>query len=109
MLSATAGVAHAQQQAASDSPSVLLKHYALAACLELAFPQIAPAAGAAAGAYVQFGTHSPEAYMKVGQMAAQYLKRDYVSIHGADLSLMKCIDFAASREVDLIARNPAKH
>ena len=103
------GQAWAQRRAATSDTATLLKDYALATCLQSAFPQIADPAGAAAGAYVQFGSHSPEAYRKVGAMAAEWLKRDYPSFRGADLSVMKCIDFAASREVDTIARHPTRY
>ncbi len=104
-----AGTAHAQREAATSDAATLMKHYALADCLQIAFPQIAVPAAAAAGAYVEFGSHSPEAYRKVDAMAAEWLKKDYPSIRGSDLSVMKCVDFAASREVNVIARHPTRY
>ena len=37
-------------------------------------------------------------------MAAEWLRRAYVSFRNADLSIMKCIDFAESAEIGRLAR-----
>ena len=106
LLSAT--LANARDPSSQDAKT-LFRHFALSACIQLGFPEIAKEAGAAAGAYVQFGSHPAEAYMATGPLAEKFLKQDYPSFSDHKLTLMKCIDFADSREITrLMAKYPPR-
>ena len=94
----------AQQGVGPESPLLLLRHYALSACLAQAFPAIAGEAVAAQDVYLQAGSHSPEAYWHIQALAHQWLQRNYPNFRSADLSVVKCIDFADSAAVGAIAR-----
>lgn len=87
-----------------DAAILVFRHYALSSCLRQAFPAIADETDAAKDAYIQFGSHPAEAYMAIQSMAAEWLKRPYVSFRGANLSVMACIDFAESPAVGSLAR-----
>ncbi len=101
-----AGSAGARERAASSQAQVLLKDYALSACLRLALPQIAPAATAATNLYVQLASHGRADFIKVVGMAEAWLKKPYPSFDDRDYALVKCIDFAASPAVAAVARHP---
>lgn len=85
-------------------PQALFRDYALTACLGAALPQIAAQASAAANGYIQYGEGPVEAYQEAMKAAQDFLKRDYVSQAGADLSIMKCIDFAHGRELTALVQ-----
>ncbi len=86
-------------------PQELFRDYALTTCLGAALPQVSSETSAAANGYIQYGEGPAEAYQAVGTAAREFLKRDYASQTGADLSIMKCIDFTHSRKLDaLVAR-----
>lgn len=81
-----------------------LRHYALSSCLRQGFPAIADEADAAKDAYLQNGIHPAEAYQAVQPMAAEWLRRSYPSFRDVKLTILKCVDFADSREVGNLAR-----
>lgn len=78
------------------TPAQYLQNYALSSCLAQVFAN-SPAgqdAAAAAGGYLQLGSHAAEAYTAVRQLAAEYAARTYHSKQGSQIALhtMKCID-----------------
>ncbi len=88
----------------SSEAILFLRHYALSACLAQAFPAIRDEALAAQGAYLEFGSHSPETYQAVQDMAHRWLQKDYPSFRNANLDVMKCIDLSESAELGTLAR-----
>ena len=84
------------------SPEAYLKNYALSTCIADAFQNgpSAEAAAAAARGYLALGSYPLEAHTEATVLGREFLKRDYQSKSGADLSLMKCIDFYHSAELD---------
>lgn len=103
-------VAPRAQPVRTASPRALFRHYALSTCLARALPKIAPEAEASARGYFELGTGTPDVYRQVQTLADAYLKRPYPSQTGADLSVMKCIDFAESPELaHLVARSIPEH
>ena len=93
-----------EQTVLHAAPQELFRDSALTACLGAAFPQISSQTSAAATGYIQYGEGPAEAYQEAGKAAQEFLKRDYVSQNGADLSVMKCVDFAHSHKVDALVR-----
>ena len=94
-----------EQTVLHATPQELFRDYALTACLGAALPNISSQTSAAANGYIQYGEGPAEAYQEAGKAAEEFLKRDYVSQAGADLSVMKCIDFTHSRKLGaLIAK-----
>lgn len=78
-----------------------LQGYALSVCLAQSYPEqkVAADAAAAASGYLEIGTLPIEAYERVRELAERARKRDYASKHDADLSVMRCADFALGNEV----------
>ena len=93
-----------EQTVLHATPQELFRDYALTACLGAALPQITAQTSAAATGYIQYGEGPTEAYQEATKAARDFLKRDYVSQAGADLSVMKCIDFAQSRELSMLVQ-----
>ena len=103
-LGAPATEALARQATKQEIATLALRHYALSSCLRQGFPAIADEADAAKDAYLQNGNHPAEAYQAIQTMAAEWLRRSYPSFRDVKLTLLKCIDFADSREVGDLAR-----
>ncbi|WP_413484854.1 T6SS amidase immunity protein Tai4 family protein [Morganella psychrotolerans] len=60
-------------------------------------------ANAAVGAYVERGLYSADAYGEAADVAKRYLEKTYNSKDtNVDLTVMKCIDAAQSKEIDEI-------
>ncbi len=78
-----------------------LQSYALSVCLARSYPEqkIAADADAAAAGYLETGTLPIEAYERVRGLVDLAIKREYSSKHDADLSVMRCADFALGDEV----------
>ena len=76
--------------AAKAGNGVLLRNFALAQCIRLAFEDAAVQkdAAAAAGAYVEFGSSGPEVYEAIVDLAKAWLARSYASQSGASLQVM---------------------
>ena len=91
-----------RQDVLTAGPAVLFRDYAMASCLAQAFPAISREAGSAASGYVQYGNAGTEAYEAATKLAGTFVARDYPSINGSDLGVMKCIDLAHSRELDAL-------
>jgi hypothetical protein len=87
------------------SPVQYLKNFALSICISNGYTStdIAKDSLAAAGAYSQLGSLPMEAYEKAEALAKQFLAKTYTGVSGEKLTLMKCIDFFHSKELDRLA------
>lgn len=86
----------------TQDDATLLRNFALAHCVGLAFEDkvVRDDAEAVAGAYVQFGNvNDSDAYLHLSKLARAWLERPYASHSGSELKLMKCIDFQQSAEL----------
>jgi len=84
-----------------------LKNAAFCGCLDKSFPQkdsIFVNEGSAAG-YLELGSYSIEAYNKVMEAGANHAKIKYSSKYNRDLSIMKCLDFYNSKELDDLVKS----
>jgi hypothetical protein len=81
------------------------KNYALSSCIADGFQSKGTKADAmaAASGYLELGDYPLEAHTEATILGRKFLKKTYKSISGADLTLMKCIDFYHSKELESIA------
>ncbi len=81
------------------------KNYALSSCITDGFKSndARSDAAAAASGYLELGEYPLEAHTEATILGREFLKKPYKSISGADLILMKCIDFYHSKELESIA------
>lgn len=88
------------------SPEEYFKNYALSTCLADGFTaeEVVQDAAAAARAYLELGELPLEAHTEATQLGRTFLKREYKSKTGAQLIVMKCMDFYHSPELDALAR-----
>lgn len=86
-----------------------LKNFALSTCLADAFKsdEVIKEAAAAAGGYLELGALPLEAHTEATQLGRKFLEKEYKSISGQKLVVMKCIDFFHSSELDQLARKYA--
>lgn len=88
--------------------AALLRNFAAAQCISLAYddPAVKADAADAIGAYVEFGSVSAAAYEQATELAKSFLARTYASKSGGKLQLMKCLDLMNSPEIAaLVARH----
>jgi hypothetical protein len=89
------------------SPAQYLKNFALSVCIANGFEsdEVVKEGNAAASGYLELGGLPMAAYDQAASLGKTFLAREYRSIHpGAKLTLMKCIDFFHSRELDRLAK-----
>ncbi len=88
------------------SPIQYLKNFALSICLADGYTsnEAVKDSLAAASGYSELGSLPFEAYEQAESLAKQFLAKDYKSISGERLTLMKCIDLFHSKELDQLAR-----
>lgn len=84
-------------------PRVLLRNFALAACLGDAFPPILGEASAAVSGSMAYGKASFEAHLAARALAEAFLARPYAGKGDASMAVMKCIDLSHSPELDAVA------
>ncbi|TVO51584.1 T6SS amidase immunity protein Tai4 family protein [Denitromonas halophila] len=91
------------------SAKAYFKNYALSTCIADAFDasDVSTAAAAAARGYLELGDYPLEAHTEATLLGREFLKRDYVSKSGANLALMKCIDFFHSPALEALAEKYA--
>jgi hypothetical protein len=85
-----------------EAERLKLKNVAFCTCLYKSFPQkdsVFANEGSAA-AYLELGAHSLDAYNKVMDAATRYSIIQYQSKYNRDLSIMKCLDFYNSNQLD---------
>ena len=92
------------------SPVQYLKNFALSACVADGYKsdEVMKDSRAAAGGYLELGRLPIEAYEAAASLGKQFLAREYQSASGEKLTLMKCIDFFHSKELDQLARKYGK-
>jgi hypothetical protein len=88
------------------SPSEYLKNFALSVCLADGYTadETHKDSLAAASGYSELGSLPIEAYEEAEALARRFLAKDYKSVSGQPLTLMKCVDLFHSGELDQIAR-----
>lgn len=87
------------------STAQYFKNYALSTCIADGYKseEITKDAAAAARAYLEFGSLPLEAHTEATLLGREFLKREYKSVSGESLTLMKCVDFYNSKELGKIA------
>jgi len=87
-----------------------LKNYALSACIADGYKsdEVVKDSSAAAGGYLELGSLPLEAYTEASSLGRKFLAKEYQSSSGAKLTLMKCIDFFHSKELDRLANKYRK-
>ena len=93
------------------SNATLLRNYAAAQCISLAYddPVVKADAQDAVGAYVEFGSVAVEAYEQITVLATSFLTRKYASKSGGKLQLMKCLDLLNSPELAALVAQHTRH
>lgn len=97
----------AQSTRKEYTPVQYFKNYALSTCIAYGFRSektTAEEASAAAGGYLELGTLPWDAHTEAALLGRKFLAREYRSMSSEKLTLMKCIDFYHSKELDRLAR-----
>jgi hypothetical protein len=83
-----------------------LKNFALSVCISDGYKsdEVVKDSSAAAGGYLELGGFPMEAYEEAEALGKKFLAKEYKSIHGEKLTLMKCIDLFHSKELDQLAK-----
>ena len=86
-------------------------NYALSTCLADGYKseEVVKDAAASARGYLELGDLPLEAHTEATALGREFLKRDYQSISGQPLVLMKCLDFYHSKELASLAKKYGKH
>jgi hypothetical protein len=92
------------------SPIQYLKNFALSACIADGYKsdEVVKDSSAAASGYLELGSLPFEAYTEAALLGKKFLAKEYQSISGQKLTLMKCIDFFHSKELDQLAKKYSK-
>jgi hypothetical protein len=92
------------------TPVQYLKNYALSACIADGYQtkEVVDDAVAAANGYKELGSLDIDAYNEVAILSHQFLIKKYPSQSGEKLTLMKCIDFYHSKELEQLVHKYAK-
>ena len=92
------------------SPIQYLKNFALSTCIADGYKSddVVKDGNAAAGGYLELGSFPFEAYEQAAALGKTFLAKDYQGKSGEQLTLMKCIDFFHSRELDRLAKRYGK-
>lgn len=101
-----AGCAFGQAEVKKYTPVQYLKNYALCTCIADGFQSSEVVKDASAGArgYLEFGDLPLEAHTEATLLGREFLEKDYKSMTGEALVLMKCIDFYNSKALDELAK-----
>jgi type VI secretion system (T6SS) amidase immunity protein Tai4 len=88
------------------SPAQHLKNFALSACIADGYKsdEVMMDSKAAAGGYLELGRLPYEAYEEAASLGKKFLTKEYRSSSGEKLTLMKCIDFFHSQELEQLAK-----
>jgi len=94
------------------TPTQYLKNYALSSCIADGYKTEKIAyddAVAGARGYLELGSLSIDAYNEAAALGRKFLAKEYLSKDsGQKLTLMKCIDFYHSKELDQLAKKYAR-
>jgi hypothetical protein len=87
-----------------------LRNFALSVCISDGYKseEVAKDSLAAAGGYLELGGFPVEAYEEVEKLGKKFLAKDYQSKHGESLTLMKCIDFYHSKDLEQLVKKYGK-
>ena len=87
------------------TPIQYLKNYALSSCIADGFQSkdVVKDASAGANGYKELGSLDIDAYNEAAVLGRKFLAKEYLSQSGEKLTLMKCIDFYHSKELDRLA------
>ncbi|HEY1545433.1 MAG TPA: T6SS amidase immunity protein Tai4 family protein [Xanthobacteraceae bacterium] len=109
VVSFTAGASAADVRAAY-SPAQYLKNFALSVCISEGYKsdEVVNDSRAAAGGYLELGSFPFEAYEDVATLGRTFLAKEYRGVSGQHLTLMKCIDFFHSQELDQLTKRYIK-
>ncbi len=104
VLVTLSGCAFVQNNQETNTSKLNFKNYALSTCIADGYKskEIISDAAAAARGYLEFGELPLEAYTEATLLGRKYLKKTYKSKVGAKLSLMKCLDFYHSKELEAL-------
>ncbi len=88
------------------TPAEYLKNYALSTCLAYGFSskEVKEEAAAAARGYTEFGDLPLEAYTEAALTGKKFLDKKYIGQYGEKLTVMKCIDYYHSKELEMIIK-----
>lgn len=88
------------------SPKEFFKNYALSTCIADGFESkdVVSEAAAAARGYLELGEYPLDAHTEATILGRQFLRKEFKSKSGAKLTLMKCIDFYHSQELEELAK-----
>jgi hypothetical protein len=88
------------------SPAEYLKNFALSVCISDGYraEEVVKDSLAAASGYFELGGFPIEAYEEARALGKRFLAKEYESVHGEKLTLMKCIDLFHSRELAQLIR-----
>ncbi len=102
-------VSHGEETRGKYTSAQYLKNFALGSCLADGYKseEVIKDATAAAGGYLELGDLPFEAHTEAALLGRKFLSKEYKSITGEKLILMKCIDFYNSQELDLLAKKYA--
>lgn len=92
------------------SPNQYFKNYALSVCLADAYKSDDEVKDASTSArvYLELGSYPLEAHTEAIELSKEFSKKKYKSITGDEVTLMKCIDFYHSKELDKISKKYMK-
>jgi hypothetical protein len=92
------------------SPVQYLKNFALSTCIADGYKSddVVKDSTAAAGGYLELGSLPFDAYAQAAALGKTFLAKDYQGKSGGQLTLMKCIDFFQSKELDRLAKKYSK-
>jgi hypothetical protein len=92
------------------TPIQYLKNYALSACIADGYQskEVVNDAIAGANGYKELGSLDIEAYNEAAVLGRKFLGKEYMSQSGEKLTIMKCIDFYQSKELDQLSRKYTK-
>jgi hypothetical protein len=87
-----------------------LRNFALSVCIYDGYKseEVAKDILAAASGYFELGSFPIEAYEEVEALGKRFLAKDYKSKHGEKLTLMKCIDFYHSKDLEQLIKKYGK-
>lgn len=92
------------------SATQYLKNFALSACIADGYKsdEVTKDSKAAAGGYLELSSLPYEAHEEAALLGKKFLAREYRGISGEKLTLMKCIDFFHSQELEQLAKKYSK-
>ncbi|MGC1352227.1 MAG: T6SS amidase immunity protein Tai4 family protein [Xanthobacteraceae bacterium] len=92
------------------SAAEYLKNFALSVCISDGYKsdEVVKDSLHAAGGYLELGGFPIEAYDEAAALGKTFLAKNYESMQGGQITLMKCIDFFHSKELDQLIKKYSK-